>query len=108
MHSGVAGWPVVAHDWRMARRVRRKPAIARYSAEDLATATGVSVHRIRRDRRNGAFDPQDVRSLARYVMGLAPVSDVARTHYLALGVALGIGATGPATDVASRGEPGPG
>lgn len=90
----------------MGKGKRRAPAWARFSVDDVAATVGVGKQRVWADRRAGLVDPQDVRSLARYVMGLAPVADVARQHYLALGVALGIGATGPATDEASRGGPG--
>ena len=75
----------------MAKGKRRSPGWARFSVEEVAAATGRGKQRVWADARAGLIDPGDVRSVARYVMGLAPVSQTARASYLALGVALGIG-----------------
>ena len=60
--------------------------------ESVAECVGVSVRRLRRDRRAGLVDPTDLRSLARYILGLAPIPAAARDAYLRLGIALGIDA----------------
>jgi hypothetical protein len=73
----------------MAKRKLRR-SWARFTISDVSDAVGRSPRRVQADARAGLVDPADVRSLARYVVGLAPLSDVARQHYLALGVALGV------------------
>jgi len=41
----------------------------KFTLADVAVSTGRGIHSVRSDRKEGKFDPEDLLSLARYVVG---------------------------------------
>ena len=53
----------------------------KFTLADVAAEIGKSIHTVRADRADGRFDPEDLRSLSKYVAGHLVVNEARKIDW---------------------------